>query len=167
MTQQIPKGPWKEGRVAAASLCYAAPRSDQLDLIAANHAAVGIRATLESGANEVPALFAERNWHLATAKAAGVGEGSMSPPGVPLPSPLICRVAPSDGRQIIASIEETVPSGLWTIWRIEPAVLDEMGPHGHATLLKRLGDQHARIWCAPVRDIAEWHAQATRALQEQ
>ena len=77
-------------------------------------------------------------------------------PAPDLLTPLPSHEAPTDPVQLLNRIEEVVTKAEWGIWRIDGRVLNAMGDHGHQHLLQRLGDHHARIWCAPIRDIALW-----------
>lgn len=73
-------------------------------------------------------------------------------PETPLPSYLTGE----DPRLLRAAIERVVVGGAWAIWRIPVDTLRGWSDEGVTDLLRWLGDHHARIWCAPVRDIARW-----------
>ena len=73
-----------------------------------------------------------------------------------LPTPLPSGRAPADANLLMTQIESVVQKGQWVIYRIDATTLDAMGAAAHRNLLRQLGDQHARIWCAPIRDIALW-----------
>jgi hypothetical protein len=167
-------GWWKEGRVCGATLCYIAPRPEQLDWIIEHHAAVGIRATLAGGDEPHRQLLAERNWHLTgvpasdgmitwhDGEAAGVMRrlslalGAIADPAS-LTDPLPSQPA-NDVAELRATIESDAGSGAWRIWRMDEATLEAIGPADHRALLQWLGENHARIWCAPAADIAAWCA---------
>lgn len=68
--------------------------------------------------------------------------------------PLPSFPAPADVSLVLDWIEAVVQKGRGLILRIDTACISEMGPDQHRRLLQRLGDHHARIWCAPIRDIA-------------
>lgn len=78
--------------------------------------------------------------------------GSIAHPGASGPLPTLS--AEPDVTAMQDSIETVVATAGWAIWRITPDHLDAWGSAGHRRLLSWLGDHHARIWCAPVRDIA-------------
>lgn len=73
-----------------------------------------------------------------------------------LSKPLPSFATPADVDLILDWIEAEVAKGRWLILRVDHACLREMGREAHQRLLQCLGDHHARIWCAPVRDIAVW-----------
>ena len=131
-------GRWKEGRHGAASLCYDGIGGEALAWVAAHHARVGIRATLVTRGDEaIHATLAGRNWELASAPPDGTA-------------------APAGAAEAQAAIAAVAEAGGWGIWRIDAAALAAWGADGHSRLLGWLGSQHARIWCAPRRDIAAW-----------
>lgn len=133
-------GIWKEGRHGAASLCYVEIGDETLAWVAEHHARVGIRATLAShGTPPLGSLLAGRNWELTASP----------PPGHALPA------GSADAQTAIAACAQT---GAWRVWLIDAASLAACGVAGHSQLLGWLGSQHARIWCAPVRDIAAFRA---------
>lgn len=191
MQQTYGCGPWKEGRAFAISLCYLEPTPAQLAAVAANHARVGIRATVACRtAHDGLRVLVERNWDLAmladkppdTARALaaldgrparGYVRGSATDAAAPAGSlyvigdtpglipavrvsgdeTLPSQLAPLDPASLRARIEAERASGAWSIWRVDAATLDAWGDAGHLALLRWLGEEHARIWCAPVRDI--------------
>lgn len=133
-------GRWKEGRHGAASLCYDGIGGETLAWVAAHHARVGIRATLVVRGDEaIHATLAARNWELASTPPDGMA-------------------APTGAAEAQAAITAVAEAGGWGVWRIDAAVLAAWGADGHSGLLGWLGSQHARIWCAPRRDIAAWQA---------
>ncbi|MCC5844464.1 MAG: hypothetical protein JJU05_09450 [Verrucomicrobia bacterium] len=73
-----------------------------------------------------------------------------------LSKPLPSFAVSADADFVLDWIECVVAKGHWLILRLDAKCLSEMNRAGHQTLLQRLGDHHARIWCAPVRDIATW-----------
>lgn len=73
-----------------------------------------------------------------------------------LSSPLPTIPADPDPHAFRDAVEAVVAEGAWVIWWIPRATLHEWGEEGFAGILRWLGDHHARIWCAPVRDIAQW-----------
>ena len=80
-----------------------------------------------------------------------------------IPSPGLGRtgVLPSlpvvgEFEELQAAMEATAVAGGWGLWRFDSSALDGLGTEGHRRLLSWLGDNHARIWCAPVRDISAW-----------
>jgi hypothetical protein len=130
-------GPWKEGRQVAVSLCYVAPTPAQLEFVAANHARVGIRATVVNGpAGELLQTLAGRNWDLTTAEPAGM--------------------VSAEAAGLRERVEKACTGNDWTIWRLDGAVLTALGAEAHGALLNWLGQEHARVWCAPVRDIQKF-----------
>lgn len=182
-------GPWKEGRVGAASLCYVALDPTELLRVAAPHARVGIRATVACH-QVVPPLseLAARNWDLARAPDAAPetfdgptrrvrllasddapGErleqdlllvadrpGSIPHPYPDLREPVPSQPAPQTVDALIDGIEAVVLAGAWAIWRIDGPRLGAWSDAELDRLLSWLGQHHARIWCAPIRDIATW-----------
>lgn len=123
-------GPWKEGRATAVSLCYVGLSAAQLEFVTRNHFSVGIRATVVGALPaELRQTLTQRNWDLAAAE----------PPG------MLCADR--------IHVEAACTKPAWTIWRLDSEVLDALGDAGHAGLLNWLGQEHARAWCAPVRDI--------------
>lgn len=82
--------------------------------------------------------------------------GSVEQPGPSLASPLPSLVAEETPEAMMNAIEEVVGQGRWGVWRLDAATLERWTPAGHARLLRWLGDHHARIWCAPIRDIGTW-----------
>ena len=134
-------GPWKEGRQGAASLCYRDISAATLTWVLAHHAAVGIRATLVGCSDEdLAATARQRNWDLAEHAPADV------------------QRADADARVLRQRIDGVASAGDWAVWLLEEATLTQMGEAGHADLLRWLGDEHARIWCAPVKDISAFAA---------
>ncbi len=172
-------GPWKEGRYGAVSLCYHDLPAELLEAVVAHHAAVGIRATLAGGgAAAVMDLLAQRNWDLPARDALvqrvtfpiptatyqlGINPGTMLPPPAPLPAELPSLPVPSDGNAMQALIESVVAQQQWVIVRMDGPALTALGLPAHQALMKWLGTHHARIWCAPVRDIGQFCRAATRA----
>jgi hypothetical protein len=73
-----------------------------------------------------------------------------------LSTPLPVSHAPADPDGILQKIEEVVVRGQWMILRMDEACFTQLSIEGHKRLLQYLGDLHARIWCAPIRDIACW-----------
>ncbi len=131
-------GRWMEGRHWAASLCYDGIGGEALAWIAEHHARVGIRATLVAHGDEaIHATLTSRNWELISAPP----DGADVPHGA------------AKAQTAIAAVAE---AGEWGVWRINDAALAGWGADGHSRLLSWLGSQHARIWCAPRRDIAAW-----------
>lgn len=141
MQHQTPpvSGPWKEGRVSAVSLFYDLPDAESLLWVIEHHAAVGIRATWRRRPDEEETLLRSRAWDVRESV----------PEGVPPPRP-----APPQPQELMDSVEKEVPLAGWSIWRFDSNALASMGREAHATLLRRLGDNHARLWCAPIRDVA-------------
>ena len=138
-------GRWKEGRYGAASLCYDGVDGAALAWVTAHHARVGIRATLAGcGDEEMLATLAARNWELMATAPAG-------------------RTTPARADEAQAAIASLAEAEDWGVWRIDDATLAGWGVDGHSRLLGWLGSQHARIWCAPCRDIAAW-LQASGAI---
>jgi len=129
-------GPWKGGRLCAASLCYRGLDAAQLQMIAANHAAVGIRGTLLATVDEGLEPFRQRNWDVRLNTEA-------------LEGPAARHAVPD-----VKLIEGTLATHEWTVWLLDGDKLDALGADGHAAILRWLGDYHDRVWCAPVRDIA-------------
>ncbi|MCC5850310.1 MAG: hypothetical protein JJU29_19670 [Verrucomicrobia bacterium] len=86
----------------------------------------------------------------------GTSDGVIPSPGPDLSAPLPSRKAPADTDMLLNGIEADVGKAHWGVWRIDSAILAEMGVTAHERLLQKLGDHHARIWCAPIRDIAGW-----------
>jgi hypothetical protein len=127
-------GPWKEGRATAVSLCYVNLTPAQLAFVTANHFRVGIRATVAS--NTTIDELAKRNWDL-------VLPGDVAATGTLV----------TDVTGLRESIEAACRSDGWTIWRLDAKAVEELGATGHAALLNWLGQEHARVWCAPIRDI--------------
>ncbi len=82
--------------------------------------------------------------------------GSVPTPAPSLASMLPSRTLPAEVEAAQEAIERIVAEEGWAIWRIGEEQLARLGSEGHARLLSWLGDHHARIWCAPVRDIATW-----------
>jgi hypothetical protein len=137
-------GPWKEGRLCAASLFYPAPRADQIAWVADNHSAVGIRASVTRCPESLADTLAKRNWDLRDTLT---------------PSPNGPRHrTESDAGTVQAAIAAAKPTGEWIIWEFPAETLDKLGPAGHRALLQWLGDEHAKVWCAPIKDIAAWNA---------
>ncbi len=136
-------GRWKEGRHGAASLCYVGVSSEDLAWVAAHHARVGIRATLIAhGDAALHTVLAGRNWELTSAPPAG-------------------QAAPAGSDEAQAAVAAVAEAGDWGVWHIDAAILAGWGVDGHSRVLGWLGSQHARIWCAPHRDIAAWLAAQT------
>lgn len=80
----------------------------------------------------------------------GLLPGPMPDLQVPLPS----YPAPEALALLQQQIESVVVQGKWLILRFDEGTLSRLGAESHRKLLQGLGDHHARIWCAPVRDIA-------------
>jgi hypothetical protein len=135
-------GPWKEGRAGAASLFYADPAPADLAWVAANHAAVYIRASVAGADSTWSEALAARKWDLHPAGTC--------PARIPL------RDAGSDALALRALIDAVVGRGKWAVWRFTAADLRRMGPDAHASLLQWLGEHHGRVWCAPLRDIGDY-----------
>lgn len=130
-------GPWKEGRATAVSLCYVGLTSAQLESVTRNHFSVGIRATVVGTLTpEMRQTLTAKNWDLAVAEPHGA----------------LC----AEEAGLRARIEAACRDPAWTVWRLDGEVLDALGEAGHAALLNWLGQEHARIWCAPVRDIQDY-----------
>lgn len=172
-------GPRKEGRYGAVSLCYHNLPAALLEAVVAHHAAVGIRATL-AGTDDAAVLdmLTQRNWDLPLRGAAdqvtafpiraatyqlGLNPGTMIPPPAPLPAELPSLPAPVDGDAIQALIESVMARQHWVILRLDGLALNTLGLPAHQTLLQWLGTHHARIWCAPVRDIGQFYRAAVVA----
>jgi hypothetical protein len=130
-------GPWKEGRATAVSLCYIGLTPAQLAIVTANHFRVGIRATLVS--REANTELAGRNWDV------------VLPEQVADAGTLVADVTGLRER-----MEAACRSGSWTIWRLDGEAVNSLGAQGHAALLDWLGQEHARIWCAPIHDISQF-----------
>ncbi len=143
------QGPWKEGRLCAASLLYLNPRPDQAAWIAEHHAAVGIRASIQGAPPAISETLALRNWDL---RDPGTALPKKSDPNLPQPR------TEHDPATIQTLIAAAKPTGEWLIWEFTPETLDHLGPAGHKALLQWLGDEHARVWCAPIKDIAARNA---------
>ncbi len=80
---------------------------------------------------------------------------------IPSPQPLLDQplgsfALPVDMDQAKRAIDRVVSEGQWAIWRVDGPTFSEMSHESHRRLLQWLGEHHARIWCAPVRDIATW-----------
>ena len=88
----------------------------------------------------------------------GTLEEPIRRPEPDLAKPLPSFSAPPDAGHLLDRTQRTLETGDWLILRLHGRCLTGMGPAAHQTLLHRLGDFHARIWCAPVRDIAQWKA---------
>jgi hypothetical protein len=129
-------GPWKEGRATAVSLCYVGLTPAQLAIVTANHFRVGIRATV---------ALAGRNWDV------------VLPEQVADTGTLVTDVTGLRKR-----IEAACRDSRWTIWRLDGEAVDALGAEGHAAILNWLGQEHARIWCAPIRDIQKFRDSANR-----
>ena len=151
-------GKWKEGRQGAASLCYLTLREDQLEAVARHHAAVGIRASIY-GADGLPLrqTLSERNWHLFHTPPVFASQPlTIAPPPALLPDPLPAHPAPVDLQEIQRQTESAVRQAHWVIWLIDSKGFDALTPGSHEKLLRWLGDHHARIWCAPINNIAAY-----------
>lgn len=85
-------------------------------------------------------------------------DGVISQPKPDLSQPLPARWLPDQLQEAKDAITGIVDSGQWIIWLVDAATLDRMGTTQHHQLMQWLGDHHARIWCAPIRDIANWKA---------
>lgn len=86
-----------------------------------------------------------------------------APETIRTPQPALDRALgsfglPTDLDQAKRAIDVPVFAGEWAIWRIDAAIFDALTADAHKRLLQWLGDDHGRIWCAPVRDIATWRA---------
>lgn len=81
-------------------------------------------------------------------------EDVIKAPAPDLTMPLPSFPAPADVPRVLDWIEAVVQKGHWLILRIDATCVSDMGTDQHRRLLQRLGDHHARIWCAPIRDIA-------------
>ncbi len=75
-----------------------------------------------------------------------------SPPATP-PDPLPSLVPPTELASLQRDIEAVMATHGWVIYRFDADTLAAFGRDQHAALLRWLGDHHARIWCAPVRDL--------------
>lgn len=84
--------------------------------------------------------------------------GTIAAKGSNLDEELPSLVALADAVKLRGQMECAGVDGQWSIWRIDSHVLDAMGDADHASLLTWLGEHHSRIWCAPVRDIAQFRA---------
>lgn len=82
--------------------------------------------------------------------------GKIPPPPEPRDLLQLPSFAPPSGKSLAEAIEAVVQTGAWAIWCLDHAALKDLGQSGHRELLQWLGTHHARIWCAPVRDIATW-----------
>ena len=84
------------------------------------------------------------------------GADTVASPGVDLARPL--PMLPSEGSLPAAqdAFEHVVSRGHWGLVQVTGEDLDRLTMDDHRRLLSWLGDHHARIWCAPVRDIATW-----------
>ncbi|MEI7766424.1 MAG: hypothetical protein WCJ97_03190 [Phycisphaerae bacterium] len=172
-------GLWKEGRYGAVSLCYHDLPAGQLETVVAHHAAVGIRATLaDEGAAVVMDLLTQRNWDLPARDAVdqrvtfpisaatyqlGINPGAMLPPPASLPAELPSLPVLADGNAMQALIESVVTQQQWVIVRMDGPALTALGLPAHQALMQWLGTHHARIWCAPIRDIGQFCRAATGA----
>ncbi|MEX0652609.1 MAG: hypothetical protein WD534_02560 [Phycisphaeraceae bacterium] len=76
--------------------------------------------------------------------------------GQPLPDTLPSMPTRPDVTALMAEIDAVVAGGQWAVWRFDAATVKALGEQAHARLLRWLGDHHARIWCAPIRDIVAW-----------
>lgn len=181
----MPTGPWKEGRCGAASLCYWQLTAEQHSWVLDHHQAVGIRATMAMPADQAHAKeCTERNWDcalLADAETANSGAGHIWLQAPPYPATLTnaaylahlgpgCMPAPQAvttsalPAQYLppclelaqGAIETVVAQQAWAIWYCDGPQLAALRKEAHRQLLSWLGDHHARIWCAPIRDIANW-----------
>ncbi len=82
--------------------------------------------------------------------------GIISQPKPDLSQPLPARWLPGQLQDAKDAVTGIVDSRQWAIWLVDAATLDRMGTAQHRQLMQWLGDHHARIWCAPIRDIANW-----------
>ena len=83
-------------------------------------------------------------------------EDTINDPAPDLSEPLPSFAAPTELGLVLDWIHAVVNAGHWLILRIDDKHLSEFGEATHRKLLRRLGDEHARIWCAPIRDIATY-----------
>lgn len=58
---------------------------------------------------------------------------------------------------LLDACRSVLTTAVWHIRLIDPPALAKLGQPDHARLLRFLGDHHDRIWCAPVKDILQWH----------
>ncbi|TVR45976.1 MAG: hypothetical protein EA402_03410 [Planctomycetota bacterium] len=138
----MPTDQWKEGRQGAASLCYGILTPAQWPWVVEHHRRVGIRASVAASIEpELQERLLERHWDL----------GATVEHALSLPLPL--ELGPAQ-----AAIEAVVQAKQWRVWTVHAETLVGLGQEGHQQLLSWLGDHHARIWCAPQRDIAAWLA---------
>lgn len=82
--------------------------------------------------------------------------GILPTPGLGQTGQLPSLMASGGIDELQAAMEATAAAGAWGIWRFNQNALDKLGEKEHQQLLSWLGDNHARIWCAPVRDISRW-----------
>jgi len=143
MTEPTTTGPWKEGRLCAATLLYINPTETQMAWVAANHQAVGIRATVVGAPDAFASELRARNWDL---------REQPPEPGTAAPAKR-SGVTADRVREHVAADKAT---GAWSAWEWDRDRLDTLGAEAHASLLRWLGEEHARVWCAPLRDIADW-----------
>jgi hypothetical protein len=136
----MPSLRWKDGREGAATLCYFQPSEEMLIWIATNHFAVGIRATVITTQNtNLVSKIIQKNWDVCP---------SLQPEWETESLPSTCEAAQ-------LAIESVVKAGGWSCWIMKA---ETWTAPTHRSLLSWLGDHHARIWCAPRRDIAAWIA---------
>lgn len=85
-----------------------------------------------------------------------LSDGVIAQPQPELSQPLPARWLPDQLQEAKDAITGIVDSGQWAIWLVDAATLERMGPTQHRQLMQWLGDHHTHIWCAPIRDIANW-----------
>lgn len=86
----------------------------------------------------------------------GTLEETIRGPEPDLTKPLPSFAAPPDVGLLLDWIWSVVLNAGWLILRMDDTCVNQMGLAAHQKLLQRLGDEHARIWCAPIRDVAQW-----------
>jgi len=153
-----------------------------MDDVLANHAAVGIRASVcAAGLNDAQRRSAsERKWDLCEKVArsadgrtlyqcglmasedvehplvAADGDGDAMAKGQVL-NVLPSVPCPGSVTALMREVEAVVADEKWLIMRLTGDDIDTLSHGEHARLLSWLGDHHSRIWCAPVMDIFQWN----------
>jgi len=144
---QSERGPWKEGRVWAASLCYTEGLPADFEPWLANHRAVGIRATSAYGepSAQFPAL-AQLNWDLAL--------NTPQPDAALLEAMGQCDQRASRG---LLAASSTPPDPRWQ-YTVAEQPGDVPPPGGRAAdtpssaeaLASRIAPSSADVWCAAI-----------------
>jgi hypothetical protein len=83
-------------------------------------------------------------------------EGVITQPQPLLDRPLPAQWLPSTLNEAMRAIDVVVMASHWAIWLVDAHRLDCLEAAQHQRLLHWLGEHHARIWCAPIRDVATW-----------